>query len=64
MNFKLWFVLSETLDAQIKGALEQDKSPKDELAAFIKELENEPDPVDRKGLLDHARLVWAKKAGA
>jgi hypothetical protein len=55
MNFKLWFVLSETLDAQIKGALEQDKSPKDELAAFIKELENEPNPVDRKAAFARLR---------
>ena len=55
MNFKLWFNLSETLDAQVKGALEQDKSPKDELAAFIKELEDEPDPVDRKAAFARLR---------
>ena len=55
MNFKVWFVLSETLDALTKGALEQDKSPKDELAAFIKELEDEPDPVDRKAAFARLR---------
>jgi len=55
MNFKLWFVLSETLDALTKGALEQDKSPKDELAAFIKELEDEPDLVDRKAAFARLR---------
>ena len=48
MNFKLWFILSETLDDMTKGALEKYKAPPDELAAFIKELEDEPDPVDRK----------------
>jgi hypothetical protein len=55
MNFKLWFVLSETLDALTKGALEQDKSPKDELAAFIKELEDEPDLIDRKAAFARLR---------
>jgi len=48
MNFKLWFNLSETLDPDVKRALEQDKSPKDQLAAFIKELEDEPNPVDKR----------------
>ncbi len=38
MNFKLWFNLSETLDAQVKGALEQDKSPKDELENIINQI--------------------------
>jgi len=48
MNFKLWFVLSETLDALTKGALEKYQAPKDELAAFIKELEDNPNQIDRK----------------
>jgi hypothetical protein len=48
MNFKLWFVLSETLDALTKGALEKYQAPKDELAAFIKELEDNPNLIDRK----------------
>jgi arsenate reductase-like glutaredoxin family protein len=40
MNFKVWFKLSETLDATTKGALERDTAPPTELAAFIKELED------------------------
>ena len=48
MNFKICFILSETLDAPTKVALEKYQAPKDELAAFIKELEDEPDPVNRK----------------
>jgi accessory colonization factor AcfC len=48
MNFKLWFVLSETLDALTKGALEKYQAPPDELAAFIKELEDNPNLIDRK----------------
>ena len=52
MNFKLWFILSETLDDMTKGALEKYKAPPDELAAFIKELEDNPDPVDRKAAFD------------
>jgi len=48
MNFKLWFVLSETLDALTKGALEKYQAPPDELAAFIKELEDNPNQIDRK----------------
>jgi hypothetical protein len=48
MNFKLWFILSETLDASTKGALEKYQAPPDELAAFIKELEDNPNLIDRK----------------
>jgi hypothetical protein len=48
MNFKVWFKLSETLDPQTKGSLERDKAPPTELAAFIKELEDDPSPIDRK----------------
>jgi hypothetical protein len=48
MNFKLWFILSETLDDMIKGALEKYQAPPDELAAFIKELEDNPNQIDRK----------------
>jgi hypothetical protein len=48
MNFKIWFVLSETLDALTKGALEKYQAPPDELAAFIKELEDNPNLIDRK----------------
>ena len=55
MNFKLWFVLSETLDDMTKGALEKYQAPKHELAAFIKELEDEPDPVDRKAAFARLR---------
>jgi hypothetical protein len=55
MNFKIWFVLSETLDDMTKGALEKYQAPKDELAAFIKELEDEPDLIDRKAAF--ARLA-------
>jgi hypothetical protein len=55
MNFKLWFILSETLDALTKGALEKYLAPKDELAAFIKELEDNPDQINRKAAF--ARLA-------
>ena len=55
MNFKLWFVLSETLDALTKGALEKYQAPPDELAAFIKELEDNPNLIDRKAAF--ARLA-------
>jgi len=55
MNFKLWFNLSETLDPDVKRALEQDKSPKDQLAAFIKELEDEPNPVDKRAAFTRLR---------
>jgi hypothetical protein len=48
MNFKVWFKLSETLDPQTKGSLERDKAPPTELAAFIKELEDDPSIIDRK----------------
>ena len=52
MNFKVWFVLSETLDALTKGALEKYQAPPDELAAFIKELEDNPDQINRKDAFD------------
>ena len=52
MNFKLWFILSETLDDMTKGALEKYKAPPDELAAFIKELEDNPDQINRKDAFD------------
>jgi hypothetical protein len=52
MNFKVWFILSETLDDMTKGALEKYQAPKDELAAFIKELEDDPDLINRKDAFD------------
>ena len=47
MNFKHWLILSEAIDANIKTLLAKQKAPKDELNAFIKELEDEPNLIDR-----------------
>ena len=48
MNFKHWLILSETIDANTKNLLAKAKAPKDELDAFIKELEDEPTIIDNK----------------
>ena len=47
MNFKHWLILSEAIDANIKTLLAKQKAPKDELNAFIKELEDEPTLIDK-----------------
>ena len=48
MNFKEWLILSEALDANTKNLLAKQKAPKDQLDAFIKELEDEPTLIDNK----------------
>ena len=48
MNFKEWLILSEALDANTKNLLAKAKAPKDQLDAFIKELEDEPTLIDNK----------------
>ena len=48
MNFKEWLLLSEAIDANTKNLLAKAKAPKDELDAFIKELEDEPTLIDNK----------------
>ena len=47
MNFKEWLILSEALDANTKNLLAKQKAPKDQLDAFIKELEDEPTLIDK-----------------
>lgn len=48
MNFKEWLILSETIDEKTKDVLKKWDAPEDELMAFIKELENTPDMINRK----------------
>ena len=48
MNFKHWLLLSEAIDANTKNLLAKQKAPKDQLDAFIKELEDEPTLIDNK----------------
>jgi len=48
MNFKHWLILSETIDANTKNLLAKQKAPQDQLNAFIKELEDEPNLIDNK----------------
>ena len=48
MKFKEWLLISEALDANTKNLLTKAKAPKDELDAFIKELEDEPTLIDNK----------------
>ena len=47
MNFKEWLYIIEAIDANIKTLLAKQKAPKDELNAFIKELEDEPNLIDK-----------------
>ena len=47
MKFKSWLLLSEALDANTKNLLAKAKAPKDQLDAFIKELEDEPTLIDK-----------------
>ncbi len=47
MNFKEWLLISEAIDANTKNLLAKQKAPKDELDAFIKELEDEPTLIDK-----------------
>jgi len=47
MNFKEWLILSEAIDASTKNLLAKQKAPKDELDAFIKELEDEPTLINK-----------------
>ena len=47
MNFKEWLILSEAIDANTKNLLTKAKAPKDQLDAFIKELEDEPTLIDK-----------------
>ena len=48
MNFKQWLLQLEAIDASTKELLLKAKAPKDQLDAFIKELENEPNLIDKK----------------
>ena len=48
MKFKKWLILSETIDEKTKDVLKKWDAPEDELMAFIKELENKPDMINRK----------------
>jgi len=47
-TFKEWFYITEAIDANTKNLLAKAKAPKDQLDAFIKELENEPNLIDNK----------------
>ena len=47
MNFKHWLLISEAIDANTKNLLAKQKAPKDELDAFIKELEDEPTLINK-----------------
>ena len=47
MNFKQWLYIIEAIDSNTKNLLAKQKAPKDELNAFIKELEDEPNLIDR-----------------
>jgi hypothetical protein len=46
-SFKEWFYITEAIDANTKNLLAKAKAPKDELDAFIKELEDEPTLIDK-----------------
>ena len=46
-SFKEWFYITEAIDANTKNLLAKKKAPKDELDAFIKELEDEPNLIDK-----------------
>jgi len=48
MNFKEWLLQLEAIDANTKELLLKAKAPKDELDAFVKELEDEPNLIDKK----------------
>ncbi len=47
MNFKEWLLISEAIDANTKNLLAKQKAPKDELDAFIKELEDEQTLINK-----------------
>ena len=47
-SFKEWLILQEAIDASTKELLLKAKAPKDQLDAFIKELEAEPNLIDKK----------------
>ena len=47
MNFKKWLLQLEALDANTKNLLAKQKAPQDELDSFIKELEDEPNLIDK-----------------
>lgn len=47
-SFKEWLYLQEAIDAETKNLLLKAKAPKDQLDAFVKELENEPTLIDKK----------------
>jgi len=47
-SFKEWFSIQEAIDASTKELLLKAKAPKDELDAFVKELEDEPNLIDKK----------------
>ncbi len=48
MNFKTWLLQLEAIDAETKDLLLKAKAPKDQLDAFVKELEDEPNLIDKK----------------
>ena len=48
MQFKNWLLLTEAIDELTKGALEKFIAPPEELRAFIKELQDNPEQIDRK----------------
>ena len=48
MNFKQWLLQLEAIGPSTKELLLKAKAPKDQLDAFVKELEDEPNLIDKK----------------
>ena len=61
MNFKEWLILTEALDANTKNLLTKQKAPKDELDAFIKELEDEPTLIDKQTAFQRFQTKFVTK---
>jgi hypothetical protein len=61
MNFKEWLILSEAIDANTKNLLAKAKAPKDQLDAFIKELEDEPTLIDNKTAFQRFQAKFVTK---
>ena len=61
MNFKEWLLISEAIDANTKNLLAKAKAPKDQLDAFIKELEDEPTLIDNKTAFQRFQAKFVTK---
>jgi hypothetical protein len=60
-SFKEWFYITEAIDANTKNLLAKAKAPKDQLDAFIKELEDEPTLIDNKTAFQRFQAKFVAK---